>query len=362
MAGQHCVLPRYTPAPMPAQPAISVNGLRKVYRAHKKAPGLWGSVRSLFFRKYEEVVAVDDISFDVAEGELVGFLGPNGAGKTTALKMLSGLLHPSGGKATVLGYTPFERKYPFLREISLVMGQKNQLWWDLPAYDSFLLNIELYRLDSEKARKRIDELAEWLEVTDKLRVQVRKLSLGERMKLELIAALLHEPRVIFLDEPTIGLDVVSQRRIRAFIRDYSQRGNTTILLTSHYMADISELCRRVVVIGKGRLLYDGELSALVRQHSGHKIIRLDFPEGAMPPREKLEAIGHVEAYEPPRVRVRVARENVPSATAALLAFEPQDVGVDEVPVEEVVEELFQRTGAASGRNAPAVPTVAGGAP
>lgn len=327
---------------MPEATSISVSNLGKTYRIHRKEPGLAASVRSLFVRKYEDVVAVRDLSFEVGEGELVGFLGPNGAGKTTALKMLSGLLNPTNGHCRVLGFTPFERKYDFLRQISLVMGQKNQLWWDLPAWDSYLLNQELYRLDKDETKRRVAELAEWVDVADKLHVQVRKLSLGERMKVELIAALLHRPRVVFLDEPTIGLDVVSQRRIRSFIREYSGQGQTTILLTSHYMQDISELCRRVIVIGKGRLLYDGALQDLIDRHSRTKVIRADFPIGVVPDTATLIAAGAtIETSEPPRLKLRVDRERVPIVVSKLLALEPTDLSVDDVSVDEVVEKLYQ---------------------
>jgi len=331
---------------MPTDAAITVTNLRKVYKVHRKQPGLVASIKSLFSRTYEDVVAVEDLSFSVAPGELVGFLGPNGAGKTTALKMLSGLLNPTAGQCRVLGFTPFERKYEFLRQISLVMGQKNQLWWDLPAWDSYLLNQELYQLSADDTKRRVNELADWLEVADKLHVQVRKLSLGERMKVELIAALLHRPRVVFLDEPTIGLDVVSQRRIRQFIRDYSSDRSTTILLTSHYMADISELCRRVVVIGHGRMLFDGELKDLVARYSQEKVVRADFPPDRTPLPEALIMEGvTVEASEPPQIRLRVKRDRVAAVVSKVLLLEPSDLSVDDVSVDEVVEKLYQSASA-----------------
>src|SRR5689334_9560114 len=223
-------------------PVVEARALTKVYRSYKKRPGLAGAVRGLFRREYAETRAVDDVSFSLEEGEFVGFLGPNGAGKTTALKMLSGLLNPTGGEARVLGFVPWERKDAMKRQISLLMGQKNALWWDLPARESLELNRAIYNIDEKKFRSMVDELTVLLDVQNKLDVMVRELSLGERMKMELISALLHSPRVLFLDEPTIGLDVVSQRTVRQFLRDYNRRYKTTILLTSHYMADIKELC------------------------------------------------------------------------------------------------------------------------
>ncbi|MCK6440552.1 MAG: ATP-binding cassette domain-containing protein, partial [Planctomycetes bacterium] len=311
--------------------AIHVSSLRKVFKVHRKEPGLWGSVKALVHRRYDNVEAVKGLSFDLARGELVGFLGPNGAGKTTTLKMLSGLLYPSSGEATVLGFTPHKREYPFLRSISLVMGQKNQLWWDLPAWDGFLLNQEIYQLDREKTKKRIDSLAEWLEVKDQLKIQVRKLSLGERMKMELIAALLHEPNIVFLDEPTIGLDVTAQRKIRNFIREYNRDSGATILLTSHYMADIAELCKRVIVIGNGQLLYDGDLTGVIERFSDEKLVGADFPMDGMPPREELERLGTVTTYEPPRLRMRVKRDGVSAAVSHLVTrYTPEDLSVDEV--------------------------------
>lgn len=300
-----------------------------------------GSIRAFFNRKHELVKAVNGINFDVQPGELVGFLGPNGAGKTTTLKMLSGLLHPSAGLCRVFGHEPFKREYDFLRSITLVMGQKNQLWWDLPAYDGFLLNQEIYCLDPQQTKHRIESLADWLEVTDKLKVQVRKLSLGERMKVELIAALLHGPKVVFLDEPTIGLDVVSQRRIRQFIRDYNRETGATILLTSHYMQDISELCERVIVIGRGQLLFDGALQDAVNRYATHKVVKADYALTRMPEREMLEKCGVLEVYDAPRIRLRVPREEVARVSAALLALEPDDLAIEEVPVDEVIEQLFE---------------------
>ncbi|MBC8076753.1 MAG: ATP-binding cassette domain-containing protein, partial [Chloroflexales bacterium] len=253
-------------------PAITVSNLVKTYRYHRKEPGLRGSLHALFGRKTLETRAVDGISFSIEPGEVVGFLGPNGAGKTTTLKMLCGLLYPSAGSAIVLGHTPVQRESAFLRQIALVMGQKNMLWWDIPAMDSLLLHQEMYRIPEQQFRSTVAELGELLEVRDLLHVQVRKLSLGERMKLELLAALVHRPPLLFLDEPTIGLDVVAAQRVRDFLRALNREYGTTMLLTSHYMADIEALCPRVLVIDHGRLHFDGALAALVAQAAPVKLL------------------------------------------------------------------------------------------
>src|SRR5881275_1370484 len=238
-------------------PAIEASKLTKVYRTYRKERGLWGSIKGLFRRRYDETRAADDVTFKIDEGELVGFLGPNGAGKTTVLKMLSGLLNPTSGEARVLGFVPWERSNEMKRQFSLVMGQKNALWWDLPAQESLELNRAIYGIEPERFKKVVGGLTELLEVRDKMNVMVRELSLGERMKMELIAALIHEPRVLFLDEPTIGLDVVSQKRVREFLRIYNEEHHIVTLLTSHYMQDIQELCHRVLVIDHGKIFFDG---------------------------------------------------------------------------------------------------------
>ena len=257
-------------------PTIVVEHLSKHYRVHKKSPGLAASLRSLVHREYLELDAVSDVSFALEQGELVGFLGPNGAGKTTTLKMLSGLLHPSAGTATVLGYEPWRRDPRFQRRFSLVMGQKNQLWWDLPAIESFLLNKEIYGVSDDSFRKTLDELVDLLGLEPLLQVQVRRLSLGERMKCELAAALIHQPEVLFLDEPTIGLDVLMQHALRDFIRVYNQRRCSTIVLTSHYMEDVKELCERVIIISKGRLIYDGRLDSIVERYTDERDVTATF--------------------------------------------------------------------------------------
>src|SRR5437773_179918 len=241
-------------------PVIEVQGLTKSFRTYKKKPGLAGALKGLFHREHQINLAVKDVSFAIEEGELVGFLGPNGAGKTTTLKMLSGLLYPTSGTARVLGYVPWERKDGYRRQFALLLGQKNQLWWDLPARESLELNARIYGIPKEKFEKTVDELTALLVIRDKLNIMVRELSLGERMKMELIASLLHEPKILFLDEPTIGLDVISQKTVREFLREHNQRRKTTILLTGHYMADIQELCQRVIIIDKGTIFFDGALS------------------------------------------------------------------------------------------------------
>src|SRR5258708_117823 len=251
---------------------IEARGLTKTFRTYKKQPGLAGAVRGLFHREYEPVVAVKGVSFTVEEGELVGFLGPNGAGKTTTLKMLAGLLYPTSGSASVLGYVPWERDDGYRRQFALLLGQKNQLWWDLPARESLNLNAKIYGIEQAEFARTVSDLSELLVVKEKLDVAVRELSLGERMKMELIAALLHRPKVLFLDEPTIGLDVVSQKTVREFLKRHNEQSRTTILLTSHYMQDIEQLCERVILIDHGRVVFDALLDRIVAQFSGNKIV------------------------------------------------------------------------------------------
>ncbi len=265
--------------------AVHVQDLRKTYVVSERAPGAAAALRDLVRRQVREITAVDGVSFDLAPGEIVGFLGPNGAGKTTTLKMLSGLLHPTTGEVTVLGHRPYRREKDFLRQITLVMGQRNQLVWDIPAADSYELNRAIYRIPRADYRRTLDELVALLDLGPLLAKPVRTLSLGERMKCEIAAALLHRPQVVFLDEPTIGLDVTMQRRIRAFLTEYNQRFGATILLTSHYMADVEALCRRVLVIHHGRLLFDGELAALVQRFTTHKtiVVRLEDPDADLSP-------------------------------------------------------------------------------
>jgi len=323
-------------------PAIHLHALRKVYVVTQRESGVVAALQSLVHRRVEEIPAVDGISFDLWPGEIVGFLGPNGAGKTTTLKMLSGLLHPTSGEATVLGHIPWRRDRDFLRQMTLVMGQRNQLVWDIPALDSFELNQAIYRIPPSDYRRTLSELSDLLELGPLLRKPVRNLSLGERMKCEIAAALLHRPRVVFLDEPTIGLDVTMQRRIRDFIAEYNRRFEATVLLTSHYMADVEALCRRVVVIHQGRLLFDGDLANLVQQFTAHKtiVVQLDGCQA------DLAAYGDVVSCEDGRITLRVPKEETAQITGRLLADLPvHDLLVEEPPIEEVIELVFKQEAA-----------------
>jgi ABC-2 type transport system ATP-binding protein len=319
---------------------IQVNKLQKTYRVHEREAGAGASVLSLFHRKYKEVKAVDEVSFDIEQGEVVGFLGPNGAGKTTTLKMLAGLLHPTGGDARVLGRIPWMREGEYLRNISLVMGNRNQLMWDIPAMDSYLVNQAVYQIPEAQFRSTLDELIALLDLEPLLKKPVRGLSLGERMKCELAAALLHRPSVLFLDEPTLGVDVTMQGRIRQFIAQHNQKHGATVLLTSHYMADVTALCKRIIVIHHGRLLYDGDLSALADRMAPFKRVELDMetPEAA----EQAEAYGEVIERQEAKITLRLARDKTSEVVARLLADLPVvDMTVEDPPIEEVIEQVFQ---------------------
>src|ERR1700743_3549754 len=272
-------------------PVIEVNHLTKAFRTYKKRPGFSGAVKGLFHRQYEQTLAVNDVSFKIEPGELVGFLGPNGAGKTTTLKMLAGLLYPTSGTAKVLGYTPWERNDGYRRQFALLLGQKNQLWWDLPARESLELNAKIYGISDTELDRTVSEMTELLAVRDKLNVAVRELSLGERMKMELIASLLHRPKILFLDEPTIGLDVVSQKTVREFLREHNAKNKTTILLTSHYMADIQELCRRVIIIDHGELYFDGSLSEIIDRFADSKLVTIQTSRAETRPAVDLAKYG-----------------------------------------------------------------------
>ena len=327
----------------PAGAVIRVEALTKVYRTYKKAPGFTGALKGLFKREYEQVPAARNITFSVAEGELVGFLGPNGAGKTTTLKMLAGLLYPTCGSATVLGYVPWERQDGYRRQFALLLGQKNQLWWDLPARESLELNARIYGIPREKFEKIVDELTALLTVRDKLNVMVRELSLGERMKMELIAALLHEPKVLFLDEPTIGLDVVSQKTVREFLREHNARRKTTVLLTSHYMADIQELCHRVIIVDKGTVFFDGALAEVLDRFADFKIITIQFATATRLEDAALARFGEVVEKSDLQLKLKVKRDRVITACKELLDTLPvQDIDIQEVPIEEIIRKIFAR--------------------
>jgi ABC-2 type transport system ATP-binding protein len=331
---------------MTTGPVIQVQHLSKYYKVHQKEPGLRGSIRSFVHRKYEDVKAVDDLNFHIDEGEVVGFLGPNGAGKTTTLKVLAGLLFPTGGSVSVLGFTPYERRTAYLKQFTLVMGQKQQLLWDLPAIETFLVNQAIYEIPRDVFRATLDELTSLLDLGPLLNKQVRKLSLGERMKCELAAALLHRPRVLFLDEPTIGLDVTMQTNIRRFVAEYNTRWNATIILTSHYMADVVALCKRVIVINGGRLLYDGELQAMAERIAPYKLLRVDFaqPAGAL----DLAAYGEVRRIDGQNAELLIARDQTSSITARLLAELPvTDLTIEEPAIEEIIGRVFEGATAAS---------------
>jgi ABC-2 type transport system ATP-binding protein len=321
---------------------IEVEHLTRIFRTYKKQPGFWGGVKGLFARKYDETAAASDVSFSIKEGEFVGFLGPNGAGKTTTLKMLSGLIFPTSGKARVAGFDPTKRENAYRRIFALVLGQKNQLWWDLPAIESFALLRAIYGLQAEDYRRTLDELVELLGVAEKLNVMVRELSLGERMKMELIAALIHRPRVLFLDEPTIGLDVVSQRAVRNFLRDYNRRHRVTIVLTSHYMADIKELCERVIVIHKGRKIYDGALDRLESGSGSRKKIVCFVPKDAAFPESWRSKFGETTRGSDGTFTLRVSSDDVVAVAQEVLATGPvADITIGDVPLEDIIAELFQ---------------------
>lgn len=322
-------------------PIIEVKNLVKSYRVYRKREGLVNSIRGLFHREFRDVNAVQGINLTVEQGEFVAFLGPNGAGKTTTLKLLSGVINPTSGSAQVMGYTPWERTNAYRRRFALVMGQKNQLWWDLPAQESYRLHQQIYGIAPEEFRRSLDELTDLLGVRDLLGQPVRELSLGERMKMELIAALLHGPDVLFLDEPTIGLDVIAQHRIQKFLRYYQEKRQITILLTSHYMKDIAALCGRVVIIAQGQIKYDGSLAGVIDKFSGSKVVTLQFATGDQP--GDLSHLGEVLDTNWPKVRLKILRSDVPTRLAtALRDYRLEDVSVEDPPLEDVIADLFSQ--------------------
>ena len=316
---------------------ISISKLAKHYQVPEREAGLKAAAKGLFKRKYKTVKAVDGISFDIQPGEVVGFLGPNGAGKTTTLKMLTGLLHPTSGDVSVLGFEPAKRPHDYLRQITLVMGNRNQLSWDLPALDSFDLQRAIYSIPTDEFKKTRDEFIELLDLKDLVQKPVRNLSLGERMKMEFVGALLHKPKILFLDEPTLGLDVTMQKRIRSCVAEYNQRYGATVLLTSHYMADVEALCRRVIVIHHGQLLFDGDLSALVEKFSAFKTVGFTLEN----PASDLSQYGDVVSVDGSRVTMRVPKEKTSAVTSRLLNDLPvEDLTVEAVPIEDVIESVF----------------------
>ena len=318
-------------------PIVHIADLRKVYRVPERQEGLRAAFTSLFHRTFRDVRAVDGISFDVGQGEVVGFLGPNGAGKTTTLKMLSGLLHPTGGTLDILGFTPSQRRPDYLKQMTLIMGNRNQLQWDIPALDSFNLNRTIYQIPTDQFLATRDECIDLLDVGSLVHKPVRNLSLGERMKMEIIGSLLHRPRLLFLDEPTIGLDVTMQKRIRSFLAEYNRRYNATVLLTSHYMADVEALCKRVIVIHHGHVLYDGQLSALADRFTAEKTIGVTIDEPAL----DLTPYGKVISQEGAVIKLRVPKNAIAAITSQLLArYTITDLTIEDPPIEDVIEQVF----------------------
>lgn len=320
-------------------PQIEVRNLSKTFRVPEREGGLRAAMRSLVRRKYKTVNAVDHIDVTIEEGEIVGFLGPNGAGKTTTLKMLAGLLHPTGGTATVLGCIPWKREPSYLRSISMVMGQRSQLFWDLPAMDSFLVHLAVYGVERHVGRQTLDELVAWLDVGDVVKKPVRTLSLGERMKCELCASLLHRPSVLFLDEPTLGVDITMQVRIRQFVAEYNKRSRATIILTSHYMADVAALCKRIIIIDHGRILFDGPLADLSKKLAPFKVIGIDLDRDV--DGYEFARVGEVLLREPRKVRLRVPKDATASVASRLLADLPVlDLTIEDPPIEDVIGRVF----------------------
>ncbi len=318
---------------------IEVSHLAKTYEYYKKEAGLAAAIKGLFSREKLFTHAVQDVSFSIEEGEFVGFLGPNGAGKTTTLKMLSGILYPTSGVATVMGFTPWERRKEFQKQFAIVMGQKNQLWWDLPAVDSFVLNKEIYEISDRQYKNTLNELTDLLDINDIIDRPVRKLSLGQRMKAELVAALLHNPRVLFLDEPTIGLDVVSQQKIREFLKKYNKEKKTTIILTSHYMDDVEALTSRVIMIDHGKKMYDGPLAEMMAEYVDHKVLDITFTEPVS--KKDLKGCGDILEHEPQHVVLSVSKNKIKEVAARMLQdFPVDDILINEESLESVVRKMF----------------------
>ena len=320
---------------------IEVKNLSKKFEFYRKQQGLRESFKSLFFREKLYSDALKDINFKIEEGEIVGFLGPNGAGKTTTLKILSGILHPTSGEAKVLGFTPSKREKEYQKQLALVMGQKNNLLKDLPAMESFIMYRDIYEIPEDDFNKNLSELASLLDIKDFLDIPVRKLSLGQRMKCELIAALIHRPKVLLLDEPTIGLDVVAQKNIRSFLKKYNKENKTSIILTSHYMEDIKELCERVIIINFGKIIYDGRLDDLIKKYAPHKLLKITFNENGVG-REDVEKYGELDAFNPYSCVIKTTKEEAKNVAVAILSsnLPVDDILIDETDVDDVIREIF----------------------
>jgi len=322
-----------------ADEVIKVKNVKKYFSVAQKGEGFGASLISLVYKKYKEVKAVDDISFEIKSGEMVAFLGPNGAGKTTTLKMLSGILYPSEGTVSVLGYTPQNRQPEFQKQIALVMGQKNQLWWDLPPTDTFLLNKDIYSIPTSQYKSTLEELVDLLEVENILTTPVRKLSLGQRMKCELIASLLHIPKILFLDEPTIGLDLVIQKKMRSFLKKYNKKNDATIILTSHYMDDVKEVCDRVILIDHGHKIYDDQIDKLITEYANEKYLKIEFANEVS--KENLKGIGSIIEFDGLQATVAVPRKDHAKKAAELLAkFEIDNIDIAEVELEDIILKYF----------------------
>lgn len=320
---------------------IDVQQLSKEFSVPEKSEGFVASLKSLFNRKYKVVNAVDKISFSIAEGEMVGFLGPNGAGKTTTLKMLTGILYPTSGDVKVLGYIPTDRKEVFQKQISMVMGQKNQLWWDLPPTDGFLMNREIYDIPHDDYKQTLAELVEILDISEVMDTPVRKMSLGQRMKCELIASLLHKPKVLFLDEPTIGLDIVTQKRVREFLRRINREFNTTIILTSHNMEDVQAVCDRIIMIDHGHKVYDGAITKLISTYATEKYLQVDFENEVA--KEEVEKIGRLVEFDGYKAVIAVPRaEHAKLAAELLTKFEVDNLDIQEIKLEDIILKHFSK--------------------
>lgn len=319
--------------------SIKIQKLNKTYKVAQRKAGMFASLKSLLKSDLKQIQAVKDISFRIEQGEIVGFIGPNGAGKTTTIKMMSGLLYPTHGEIEVLGYVPQQRKNEFLKQIALVLGQKNQLWWDLPAIETFKLNKEIYGLSDTEFQERLSELTDMLGVGEVIEQQVRKMSLGQRMKCELIAALLHRPRILFLDEPTIGLDIVTQKKVRSFIKEYNKKYQATIILTSHYMDDVREICERIILINHGDILYDGKLEEMLAKYGGYKTIKIIFNE--VVPAEKLNEYGEILHHDGQSVTLKVKQDQAAEVTSNMMKkHKVDDIDIAEPALEDIIEKYF----------------------